>query len=179
MGKMKYLNKFSKFFKRQKDKIPFERILINLQKFIDSVCPDEVDCKKIGSTQTAQMNRQNGHILIDRIKINNVTLIDNKHPENLTPKSLGCGRIKITLSQDDKNYIVITMLYNNDMKFDMSYWLEQLCINNVYQGCNDPGSDRSQESIYMPQISHGLEGSLFDKIAKYLEENDLRGTVDI
>lgn len=149
---MKYLNRFSKFFNRignkKKEKIPFERILINLQKFIDSICPEEVVIHKPDDFTTS-------------IKINDVKVQDDRYQTNKVPQSLGFSRIRITLYQDDNNHILITIPYNDEMKFDMLYWSEFLLINGI--------------SISKPRCR--LDG-IKDKIRDYLENNNLVGPVD-
>lgn len=155
---MKYLNKFSKFFKRKNEKkVPFEQVLINLQKFIDSVCPDEVSV------------RYHPKMVINDIKIQNFI-----PPADQIPKSLGLGRIKITLLQDNENYILITLPYNDQMKFDMLYWGDHICQDGVMQRL----PTNTPPGYWIPQISHGEEGSLFDKVREYLIDNNLVGPVD-
>lgn len=157
---MKYLNKFSKFFKKKKEKVPFERSLINLQKFIDSVCPEEINKFKT----TRRVSKE------FKIIVNNVSVEDKRHPEYRIP-SPGLGRIKILLSQDSENYILITLCYNDQMKFDMLTWANSVSISgNMIFG------------LIIEEISPtGLRvssGSLFDKIRDYLEDNDLIGQIE-
>jgi len=61
--------------------------------------------------------------------------------------------LNIKLLEDDDTYILISLGYNHDMKFDMMTWTEK--------------------ASWMRQVSHGLEGSLFDKVANYLTDNEL------
>ncbi len=151
---MKYLKSLQNFFKK-KEKIPFERVLINLQKFIDSICPDEVSIR-----------------YHPKMQINDIKVQNDMHPADQIPKSLGLGKIKITLLQDDRNYILIILPYNDQMKFDMLYWSDYICHDGEYIRSSAP------PSYWIPEISHGVQGSLFDKLRTYLTDNNLVGSVD-
>lgn len=77
------------------------------------------------------------------------------------------GSIHIKLLEDDDTYILISLGYNHDMKFDMMTWTDlEICKNGI----------RGKAS-WMRQVSHGLEGSLFDKVANYLTDNELVGPI--
>jgi hypothetical protein len=125
----------------------FERILIELKKYIDEKCPSElvIGASKLRKERfTTQLN----------FNVNEIKVTNNRTE----------GKIEINLIQDDNNFITIEIQYSN-YKFDMITWKDFIVIN------------KEKMFFYSLKIQHGQEDSLFEDIRNFFDERNLFGKI--
>lgn len=168
---MKYIKKFKNLF-RKKEKITFDQTLINLQKFIDSICPEEITIN-IRGFYIFKIKVNN--ISVEKIKIDDLPFeIKQQFQPHFTNKDFKSdhrlevnknNKIRILISQDDDNQIFIFLKYNDRMKFDLES-LHVDSISSVY------AKIKGEKKIYSIWSSVDIK-FLFDEIKNYLGENGL------
>lgn len=109
-------------------------------------------------------------MVINDIKIQNII-------QPADPRSFGLGRIKITLSQDDENYILISIPYDEQKKFDINDYnlTDQRTIRNnhfFYINLIKDGKIIEPRSRNPHQFDQNFE-NLKDSIRNYLVKNKL------
>ena len=160
---MKYFKKLNIFSKERKSQ-SFDSILINLQKFIDSSCDDEISYKSVFQKEK--------FIKVNQVIVKNIIDPKSNRDTRFAMKDWpGTNKIEIRLSEDENNFISILLSYDMstiktkrtpNIFFDMLTWDDIVVKNNM----------QVADSWDSPQ-----KDSLYNKIRDYLIDNQLIGVV--
>lgn len=153
---MKYIKPFNRKKLKSlfglKDKTHIhKRAIIDIQKVVDSECPETIDYLTINEVA---IEDHPGKILNDAIPI------DGKIDDVLSKGDEKVGIILIILRQDESNFLLITIQYK-DYLFDMITWKQTYMRNGRFK-YTSPMCDDNTEKI-------------FDAIRDYLSSKGLLG----
>ena len=199
LSNMKHLSKFNEglfdFFKKKEAHQFIDRILINLEKEIDSICDDsiwgveinnvkilnKIGKKPLNDFSLSKDKRANffGTEIdqSDLLSTRNITITDidkilepirnNPFP---TKESIG-GSILILLSKDDSTFFVISICYNLGNKFDLNTCSELLITKGSIH------DNFSKYHNYIRFADQNNYSSFFTKLGQYMIDNKLCGHV--